>query len=57
MRHLYYTPVSFWEDRDLYVQMLVEKIDLKSLFCRSALASASRSPTSAAGPTSTAAPR
>jgi hypothetical protein len=31
-RHLYYTPFSFWEDRDVYLEMLVEKIDLKSLF-------------------------
>jgi hypothetical protein len=30
--HLYYTPLSFWEDQDVYLEMLVEKIDLKSLF-------------------------
>jgi hypothetical protein len=28
----YYTPISFWEDKDIYIEMLVEKIDLKSLF-------------------------
>lgn len=27
-----YTPVSFWEDKNVYLQMWVEKIDLKSLF-------------------------
>lgn len=27
-----YTPLSFWEDKDVYLEMLVEKIDLKSLF-------------------------
>jgi hypothetical protein len=31
-RHEYYTPFSFWEDQDVYLEMLVEKIDLKSLF-------------------------
>ena len=30
--HKNYTPVSFWDDQEYYVQMLVEKIDLKSLF-------------------------
>ena len=30
--HLDYTPVSFWEDQTFYLQMLVEKIDLRSLF-------------------------
>ena len=30
--HLHYTPFSFWEEQDVYVEMLVEKIDLKSLF-------------------------
>jgi hypothetical protein len=29
-----YTPVSFWEAQTHYVQMLVEKIDLRSLFSR-----------------------
>jgi hypothetical protein len=33
-RHRYYTPFSFWEHQDCYVQMLVEKVDLKSLFGR-----------------------
>jgi len=33
-RHLYYTPLSFWAGQDVYIQMLVEKIDLKSLFGR-----------------------
>jgi len=27
-----YTPYSFWDDKKVYIQMLVEKIDLKSLF-------------------------
>jgi hypothetical protein len=31
-RHLYYVPFSFWDDQDFYLEMLVEKIDLKSLF-------------------------
>jgi hypothetical protein len=30
----YYTPVAFWEDQDCYLEMLVEKVDLKSLFGR-----------------------
>ena len=33
-RHRRYTPVSFWDDQDYYLQMLVEKIDLRSLFSR-----------------------
>jgi hypothetical protein len=28
----YYTPSSFWEDQDYYLELLVEKVDLKSLF-------------------------
>lgn len=31
-RHALYTPVSFWDDKTLYLEMIVEKIDLKSLF-------------------------
>jgi hypothetical protein len=34
----YYQPFSFWDDKPVYLEMLVEKIDLKSLFnriCRS----------------------
>jgi hypothetical protein len=31
-QHRYYTPFSFWDDQDVYLEMLVEKIDLKSLF-------------------------
>jgi hypothetical protein len=31
-RHRYYTPFSFWQDQDHYLQMMVEKIDLKTLF-------------------------
>jgi hypothetical protein len=31
-KHLYYTPISAWEDQRHYVEMLVEKVDLKSLF-------------------------
>ena len=30
--HLHYTPESFWEEQDVYVQMVVEKIDVKNLF-------------------------
>jgi hypothetical protein len=30
--HRLYTPISFWEDRVVYVEMTVEKIDLKNLF-------------------------
>jgi hypothetical protein len=30
--HLDYTPFSFWESQKYYVQTLVEKVDLKSLF-------------------------
>ena len=30
--HLHYTPQSFWEDQPCYIEMLVEKVDLKSLF-------------------------
>ncbi len=30
--HLNYTPISFWDDKPVFIQMLVEKIDLKSLF-------------------------
>jgi len=30
--HLTYVPVSFWDDQPYYLQLLVEKVDLKSLF-------------------------
>ncbi len=30
--HRRYIPRSFWEDRDVYVEMAVEKVDLRSLF-------------------------
>jgi hypothetical protein len=30
--HRHYTPFSFWDDLDIYVEMWVEKIDLRSLF-------------------------
>ena len=30
--HRRYTPHSFWDDKDFYIQALVEKIDLKSIF-------------------------
>jgi len=30
--HLSYQPWSFWEDQDVYIEMLVEKIDLRNLF-------------------------
>jgi hypothetical protein len=32
--HHHYTPMSFWENQEFFVQMLVEKIDLKSLFAK-----------------------
>jgi hypothetical protein len=32
--HLHYTPISFWDDLDVYVEVAVEKSDLKSLFNR-----------------------
>jgi hypothetical protein len=30
--HEYYEPISFWDTQDKYVEMVTEKIDLKSLF-------------------------
>jgi hypothetical protein len=30
--HLGYRPISFWDNQEFYVQMVVEKLDLKSLF-------------------------
>jgi hypothetical protein len=30
--HSYYQSVSFWQGRDIYIEVMVEKIDLKSLF-------------------------
>jgi hypothetical protein len=30
--HEFYTPMSFWEDQRYYVEMVVEKVDLLSLF-------------------------
>lgn len=30
--HLNYVPLSFWDDKEVFIQALVEKIDLKSLF-------------------------
>ena len=32
LQHEFYTPISFWGDKDIYIEMIVEKIDLKSLF-------------------------
>jgi len=32
--HSHYEPISFWDDLDVYVEMAVEKSDLKSLFLR-----------------------
>jgi hypothetical protein len=32
--HHYYTPISFWDDLDVYLETAVEKGDLKSLFLR-----------------------
>jgi hypothetical protein len=30
--HRHYAPISFWGDLPIYLQMTVEKIDLKNLF-------------------------
>ena len=30
--HESYTPISFWDDRDVYVEVAVEKLDLRNLF-------------------------
>ena len=30
--HHHFTPCSFWDDLDIYLEMTVEKVDLKSLF-------------------------
>jgi hypothetical protein len=30
--HEHYTPISFWEYQDYYIEVVVEKIDLKTLF-------------------------
>jgi hypothetical protein len=30
--HQFYTPISFWDGQEYYLEMLVEKIDLKGLF-------------------------
>src|SRR6516165_2908482 len=30
--HENYTPISFWDDLDVYVEMAVEKLDLRNLF-------------------------
>jgi hypothetical protein len=32
--HLHYKPISFWDELDVYVEIAVEKSDLKSLFTR-----------------------
>ncbi len=32
--HSYYCPISFWENQKKYVEVLTEKVDLKSLFSR-----------------------
>jgi hypothetical protein len=32
--HEYYTPISFWDGLDCYIEIAVEKSDLKSLFSR-----------------------
>jgi hypothetical protein len=31
-QHFHYTPISFWDQQPVYLEMLVEKIDLRSLF-------------------------
>ncbi len=30
--HLYYEPFSFWDDKTVFIQTMVEKVDLKTLF-------------------------
>jgi hypothetical protein len=30
--HKHYTPISFWDDLDVYVEVAVEKLDLRNLF-------------------------
>jgi hypothetical protein len=30
--HKYYTPFGFWDHQEFYIELVVEKIDLKSLF-------------------------
>ena len=30
--HEHYTPISFWDDLDVYVEVAVEKLDLRNLF-------------------------
>ena len=30
--HLTYFPFSFWDDQDFYIEMMVEKVDLRNLF-------------------------
>jgi hypothetical protein len=30
--HLQYTPISFWDDQDYYIEVAVEKLDLRNLF-------------------------
>lgn len=32
--HHFYTPMSFWDGQEYYLEMLVEKVDLKSLFAK-----------------------
>ena len=54
--HENYTPIGFWDDLDVYVEVGVEKLDLRNLFDHVRRSSSSRSPTSRAGRTSTAAP-
>ena len=53
--HRSYTPVSFWDYQSYYIEILVEKIDLKLCFRRSAVSTAFRYRMLVAGPTSTAA--
>jgi hypothetical protein len=43
--HEWYTPFSFWRDQELYIEMWVEKIDLKSLFGPTCASFNIRSPT------------
>lgn len=54
--HRNYTPFGFWEDLDVYVEMAVEKLDLRNLFELPCAESTFPSRTSKAGAISTAAP-
>jgi hypothetical protein len=54
--HKRYTPISFWDDLDVYVEVAVEKLDLRNLFGRYVLNFTSRLLTSRDGAISIVAP-